>query len=202
MTAALIVFILLFLLTILLFIPVIIQAYINNNEIIIKLVLLKVIKINIKEKTILEKLKKNRKLKAKVPLKKIIELVKESFPSIKYLASKTEVNIKVNGTFGLSSADKTALTIGIINILLYNLGNLIEICFKKYVGEYNINPDFVYEKLEYSISAEVRIIPINMIVFLIKWLKVLLKYKKYILRKGGASNAGSSNRGIDENYNG
>jgi hypothetical protein len=202
MIIALIVFILLFLLVFLLFIPVIIQTYISNNEITIKLILLKVIKINIKEKTILEKLKKDNKIKAKVPLKKIIEIVTESFPSIRYLACKTEVNIKVNGTFGFSSADKTALTIGIINILLYNLGSIIENYFKKYTGEYNIIPDFVYEVLVYSISAEVRILPVNIIIFLIKWLKVLLKYKKYILRKGGASNAGSSNRRIDENYNG
>ena len=202
MIAALIVFILLFLLTILLCFPVIIQVCINNNEITIKLILLKVIKINIKEKTILEKLKKDSKLRPKVPLKKIIEIVKESFPSIKYLATKTEVNVKINGTFGFSSADKTALTIGMINILLYNLESIIQSCFKKYMGEYNIIPDFVYEKLEYSISTEVRIVPVNIIVFLIKWLKVLLKYKKYILRKGGASNAGSSNRRIDENYNG
>lgn len=202
MIATLIVFILLFLFTILLFIPIIIQAYFNNNELTIKLILLKVIKINIKEKTILEKLKKDSKFKKKIPFKKIIEIVKESLPGIRYLSSVTKVNIKVNGTFGFSSADKTALTIGIINILLYNIGSIIQSCFKKYNGEYNIIPDFVNEKLEYSISAEVHIVPVNIIVFLIKWLKVLLKYKKYILRKGGASNAGSSNRRIDENYNG
>ncbi|MDF2674842.1 MAG: hypothetical protein K0R09_3110 [Clostridiales bacterium] len=80
--------------------------------------------------------------------------------------------------------------------------SIIQIYFKKYNGEYNIIPDFVYEKVDYIISAEVRIKTINIIVFTIKWLRILLKYKKYILKKGGASNAGSSNRRIDEIYNG
>ncbi|MDF2674841.1 MAG: hypothetical protein K0R09_3109 [Clostridiales bacterium] len=80
MITALIVFILLLLLILLLFIPVIIQVYIYNNEVTIKLVLLKVIKINIKEKAIFDKFKKSKGLKKKVPLKKIIKILKESLP--------------------------------------------------------------------------------------------------------------------------
>lgn len=202
MIIALIVFILLLLLILLLFMPVITQVHINNNKVTIKLVILKVIKINIKEKTIFEKLKRSKGLKEKVPLKKIFEILKESLPSIRYLASRAEMKVKVNGTIGLSSADKTAITIGLLNMGLYNMDSIIRIYFKKYFGEYNIVPDFVYEVIDYIISTEVRIKTINIIVFMIKWLRVLLKYKKYIIRKGGASNAGSSNRRIDEIYNG
>lgn len=186
----------------LLYVPVIIKILIHNNELTIKLVILKVIKINIKEKTTFEKLKKNRIKKDNVPIKTIIEIVIKSLPSIRYLASRIKINIKIIGTLGLSSADKTALTIGILNVILYNMESIFRNYLKNYTGEYKLTPDFVNEVLKHSTSAEVYIKPVNVIVFLIKWLKVLLKYKKYILRKGGASNARSSNRRIDENYNG
>lgn len=186
----------------LLYIRVTVQILIHNNDLTIKLVLLKVIKINIKEKTTFEKLKKSRRIKEKVPIKKLIEIIDKSLPSIRYLVSKTEMDIKINGSLGLSSADKTALTIGILNVILFSMESFLKNYIKKYKGEYNLSPDFVNESLEYSISVEVSVKPLNIIAFLFKWLKVLLKYKKYIIRKGGASNAGSSNRRIDENYNG
>lgn len=194
--------ILLLILILMLIIPCIIQVSMDNNEVNIKLILFKVIKIKIKEKTTYEKLKKGRRLRNKVPLKKIIEIIKESLPSINYLASRTEVNVEFNGILGLSSADKTALTIGILNMLLYSVEGFLHNYFKSYTGQYDINPDYANEKLEYCVFVEASILPIYIVVFSIKWLKVLLKYKKYILRKGGASNARSSNRRIDENYNG
>lgn len=194
--------ILFFILLVLLFIPVIIQMNIHNNGISIKLIILKVIKIKIKEKTTLEKLKKSKVVKDKVPLKIIIEIVNKSLPSINYLASKSKVRIRINGTIGLSAADKTALAIGILNMLLYSMEGLLRNYLKYYSGVYNINPDFSQERLDYSILGEVSVLPAYITVFCFKWLKVFLKYKKYIIRKGGASNAGSSNRRIDENYNG
>lgn len=202
MKAAFIVSIFFAFFVLLLYIPVIIKIFIQNNELTIKLVLLKVIKINIKEKTTFEKLKKSRIKKDNVPIKKLIEIVIKSLPSIRYLASRIKISIKIIGTLGLSSADKTALTIGILNIILYNMESIIRNYVENYTGEYKLTPDFVNEVLKYSTSVEIHIKPVNVIVFLIKWLKVLLKYKKYIIRKGGASNAGSSNRRIDENYNG
>lgn len=202
MTAAIIIFIPAVLLVILLCISIILQVFIQNNEITTKLIIFKVIKINIKEKTTFEKIKKRRALKEKVPIKKIIEIINESLPGIRYLASKTDINIRINGTFGLSSADKTALTVGIMNMILYIIEGIIKNYMKGYTGEYNFIPDYANETLEYSLFAEIKVKPMNILVFLIKWLKILLKYKKYIIRKGGASNAGSSNRRINENYNG
>lgn len=194
--------ILLLLLIILLFIPVIIRCNINNNDISIKLILLGVIKIKIKEKTTFEKLKKSEKIKHRVPFKKLIEIIRDSLPSVKYLASRLRIRVSLEGTIGLSTADKTALSIGILNLLLYSLEGFLRNYLRHYTGQYSINPDFTGERLRFNVLAEARVMPVHMIAFSIKWLKVFLKHKKYFIRKGGASNAGSSNRRFNENYNG
>ncbi len=191
-----------FLFFILLFIPVILRVNINNNNISIKLILLGVIKIKIKEKTTFEKLKRSNKEKHRIPFKKLLEIIRDSLPSAKYLALRLRVRVNLNGTIGLSTADKTALSIGIINVLLYSLEGFLRNGLRHYTGHYCINPDFTGEKFSFNVLAEARVLPAHIIVFCIKWLKVFLKHKKYIIRKGGASNAGSSNRRINENYNG
>lgn len=195
-------FILLFLFIILLFTPVIIRGNINNNDISIKLILLGVIKIKIKEKTTFEKLKDSNKKKRRIPFKKLIEITGDSLPSVRYLAKRLRVKVNLDVNIGLSAADKTALSVGIINMLLYSLEGFLRNYLGYYFGKYSINPDFTGERFVFYILAEARVIPLHIIAFSIKLLKVFLKHKKYFLRKGGASNAGSSNRRINENYNG
>jgi len=192
--------ILLVLFVLLLLIPVTIRCNINNNDISIKLILLGVIKIKIKEKTTFDK--GSWKEKQRVPFKKLLEITRDSLPSVRYLASRLRFKVNLNGTIGLSTADKTAVSIGIMNALLYSMEVFLRNYFCNYTGQYSINPDFTGEKFSINVLAEARVLPVHIIAFSIKWLKVLLKHKKYIIRKGGASNAGSSNRRINENYNG
>lgn len=202
MLVVIIISILILIFALVMFIPIVIRVYLNDNKLSIKLILLKVIKIKIKEKTTFEKLKKEKIVREKVSVKKIIKIVKEAMPGFRYLISKTTLNIDINGSFGFSTPDRTALTYGIVNMIIYNLDSLLQIYLKKYRGSYNINPDFSNEKFEYSIYGEVKLKLFNISVFLLKMLKLILKYKKYIIKKGGASNDRSSDRRIDENYNG
>jgi hypothetical protein len=183
-------------------IPIHTLIFAENNEIEIKLILFRVIKINIKEKTTVEKMKKNKVFKRKIPLKVLIKIAKKLMPYLKRTAEKTKLKLEINIAFGLSSADRTAIVCGLINMFIYNLTNIFDIFLKRFSPSYNIIPDFVNERFDYKIKADISIKMFSLLVFSIHALKILLKYKKYLLKKGGAHNGRTSHRRFNENYNG
>lgn len=186
------------LLLLILLMKVVILIEIQKKEFQLNIILFGVIKINLTDKTkgrIKEKAEKQIKLKLD-DIKDIWEFTKDVLPEIKYILSKITIETKLNIKFGFSSADKTAIAYGLINGIIYSNENYLKLLFRDYRGEYSIYPDF---KSEEKIITGYIYLKTRFIYMIFKSLKILKKYKK---RKGGVLNVRSSDRRINENYNG
>jgi hypothetical protein len=186
-----------------LFIPVGIAIYLENTDIIIKLVVFRVIKIKIFDKTKVKKSKKAaRKLRKKIPMEVMLEIAGKILPYIKRLVLKMNIRINIELEYGLSTPDKTAVSYGIISALVNSIDNILRYETKRYYGSYKIEPDLNNEKLNIKFSSEIYTLFIHMVIFAFHALKILIKYKSYFKKEGGAINDRSCNRGTYENHNG
>ncbi|QCX32658.1 hypothetical protein FDN13_02485 [Caloramator sp. E03] len=156
----------------------------------INIILFKVIKIKINEKNKLRK--KNKASKFNVPPKIIIDIAKKSLPSIGYLINKSNINVDFSLTFGFSAPDKTALTYGLINAIIYSFDCFLSNTAKKFYSTYKIVPDLKNEKIELYLDFKIYIKLFFVLAFFFKLLKVLLAYKYYFKIKGGVA-YGASN---------
>lgn len=179
MIVSIIIGFLLMLLVIFLILPAHFKIKIAQSEVSIKLIFINVIKIKLKEKTKNEKIKKDKIIFSELNFNEKKKLLKSIFPSFKYLAAKAKVEVDLKGTIGLSTADKTAIVVGIINMIIYNFEGLFHNIFKKYNGNYKISPNFTKEILEYGLSFEVSTFSFYIIIFLIKFIKEFKSFKKY-----------------------
>lgn len=155
----------------------------RDKKIIANIVILRVIKINIYDKN--KRRKKNKASKNNIPPKIIIEVFKESLPSLKYFIEKSSLYIRLDLIFGLSSPDKTAITYGLINSFIYTLDCFLKNTSKKVDSSYNITPDLKDKRLEVCLDFNLYIRLFRVITFILKLLKVLLRYKSYFKSKGG-----------------
>lgn len=161
----------------------------------VHLILFKVIKLCLYDKT---KKRTGKKAIRKVDnINYYIKFSKETYPETKYILSKTKVLVNFTFTFGLESADKTAMLYGMINAILQSMNNIFKYIFKSYEGKYIISPNFNNAKKDINTNISIKVRPIYI---LIKLFKIIKKNKK--IKKGGALNARTSNRRANENYNG
>lgn len=155
----------------------------QDKKITINIILFKVIKIKINEKNKLRK--KNKASKFNVPPKVIVEIAKKSLPSIGYLINKSSINIDLSLTFGFSAPDKTALTYGLINSIIYSIDCYLSNTAKKFYSSYKIVPDLKNERIDFYIDFKIYIKLFFVLAFFFKLLKVLFAYKYYLKFKGG-----------------
>ncbi|MCX7884432.1 MAG: DUF2953 domain-containing protein, partial [Caloramator sp.] len=155
----------------------------RDKKIIANIVIFKVIKINIYDKN--KRRKKNKTSKSNIPPKIISELLKESLPSLKYFIEKSSIYIRLDMVFGLSSPDKTAITYGLINSFLYTLDCFLINTSKKVNSSYNITPDLKDKRFELCLDFNLYIRLFRVIIFILKLLKALIRYKSYFRSKGG-----------------
>ena len=188
-------------------ITIIIAAEPSTLKITIKL--LKVIKISIVDKTKgehgREKLTKTSDiLKKKVPFssKDLLSMVKELKEPLKSLLSKLQVELYTGFIYGLSSPDKTAISYGVINSLIYSLDLYLHKLMGKYKGSYTITPDLNKPSFDYKIKVSIAFRLFTLLPSIIKLLKTILKQKKLQQRKEGMKDGRASHRKLNENYNG
>lgn len=175
--------------------------YVNHNkDVDANIILFRVIKININDKN---RIRTQKKVKHKIDIQPnlAVKLFKKMKPHIKYLLSKTKIKIKLDIIFGLFSPDKTAITYGIVNSIIYTFDNVLRSKTKRFDSIYNITPDFNKSIFDTSLELEIYARVFNLLVFTFKALIILFKNRSYFKRKGGVFN-GSSNRRINENYTG
>lgn len=185
-----------------------IKLNLKNKDLKINIIFFSVIKIKIKAKTKKDKkgnlnviLKAKSVGKGKFDIKSILNFMLESIDSIRYLLSRVILKIDADCIFYLFSPDKTAIMYGAINSIIYNIHMVLIKELKEYKGEYNIKPDFNNKKNNINIETIFTIRNIYIVLFIFKILPLLLKYRKIFKNKGGGLNE-SSNRRLDENYNG
>lgn len=176
----------------------------NNNDNKVTLIFLYVIKIRINAKA--NKGVKTYKIKIhsvefRIRIKMLIQILRDSSEKLKYIFSKMFLNLNIDCTYYILGPDKTAILYGIGNAIIYNIVNIFNIFLKEYIGNINIKPDFENKNNYISINVSISIRFINILIFIFKMLPIIFRYKKFIKSKGGEVN-GSSDRGINENYNG
>ena len=176
-----------------------------NSCVKINIIIFRVIKIRVfdKTKTVAKPLKKAKKIKKnKFTADVILKLIKDMLPQIKYLLRKTDVKINMDFKFGLQYPDKTAELYGLINCLLYSVENVFRAFLHSLSSKYNIVPDLNHETLNLKSKLDFSFKFVYLIIFVVKSAKIIFKYKSYFKNKGGALNVGTSNRRTHENYNG
>lgn len=176
-----------------------------NSCVKINIIIFRIIKIRVfdKTKTVAKPLKKAKKIKKnKFTADVILKLIKDMLPQIKYLLRKTDVKINMDFKFGLQYPDKTAELYGLINCLLYSIENVFRAFLHSLSSKYNIVPDLNHETLNLKSKLDFSFKFVYLIIFVVKSAKIIFKYKSYFKNKGGALNVGTSNRRTHENYNG
>lgn len=188
---------------IILIIKIEIKFILNNKNLKINLIIFRVIKINLKAKAIKrgEKFKSSINDFKNIKNKDILNIANVILHKAQYLFSKMLLNLNVKCDFYILSPDKTAILYGVISSFIYNMEKILINEFKIYKGAYYFNPDFATQKNNIEIEVYMSIRNIYIIIFVIKTLPMMFKYKKLLENKGGELN-GSSNRRSNENYNG
>jgi hypothetical protein len=179
------------------------KFYLNNKDFKGIIILFKVIKININAKAIKSRGEDVYKYSdiIKGNIRNLINLIEDSSKSLKYILSKINLCINVDSSYYILSPDKTAICFGLINIIIYNLENILLLVLKEYRGNYNIKPDFQEKKNIIKIDGSISVRIIHILIFVIKLIPLILKYWKLIKNKGGDINE-SSYRRTNENYHG
>jgi hypothetical protein len=173
----------------------------HNGKTKVTVIIFGVIKFDLIDKTnVDEPLKKfTRKTP---PYRVLFEISKANFPYLKKILSVMKLHVDFNLEFGFSYPDETAISYGLINFLVYNIGDFLEMYFEKYTGNYSIVPDFKKKILNFKLKSEIKLRPVYIIRPGIKMLLIYLKYIKLYKKEGGDLNGRTSNRRFNENYNG
>ena len=173
-----------------------------NSYIKINIIIFRVIKIKVfdKTKTKADEKKTKKAEKNKLTAGVITGLIKDMLPKIKYLLRKTDIKVDMDFKFGLKYPDKTAEFYGLINCLLYSFENVFRASLHSYKSKYIILPDMNHETINFKLKSDFSFKFVYLIIFVVKSAKVIFKYKSYFRSKGGALNVGTSNRRAHENY--
>lgn len=165
-----------FIVLLLLFTRVELIVFLNNNEYDANLRVLKVIKINVNDKT------KGESEKGGDFSKLRTFLAKENRENLKYLLSKSDMKVSGTLVYGAPTPDVTAVLYGTLHALLYIIDNFLQTTFKTYSRNYSINPDMKNKRLEYEVTIRVYTRIINYLVYK----KRTKKYEEKI--RGGVEN--------------
>lgn len=184
-------------------INIVFEASPANNK--VRIVIFRLIKINIIDKTKkehgrldAEKIKKEALYK-KIDLRSMVKDLKDP---IKELSSKLQVDLKFRLVYGLSSPDKTAISYGILNSLIYSFDLGIKSLVKKYCGTYKIYPDMKKPAFDYNIEVRLSFRIFSILPSISTMLKLVLIPIYKAKRKEGMKDGRTSNRKLNENYNG
>ena len=181
-----------------------IRFYLNNKDYKVTLIFLYVIKIGINAKAS-KRIKtlniKTSSIKLKDKIKITLIIVKDSLKKLEYIIGKVIFNLNIDCTYYILGPDKTAMIYGIANTIIYNVENIFHIFFKEYNSNLNIKPDFQSKNNNIRINGNISVRIIHLLILLFKLLPIIFRYKKLTKSKGGEVN-GSSNRGVNENYDG
>ncbi len=184
-------------------ITIVIEA--SYNRIHIRMVLFRLIKITIVDKT---KDEHGRREPSKYNISTLKKLFqdKKNFLSIlgkikkimKVLLSRLQVDLRLRLVYGLSQPDKTAISYGVLNSFIYILDQ--ELCkgFKRYKRCYIIKPELKKRTLDYNIKAEISFRILTLMPSIFKLLRIVKLQK----RKAGMNDGRTSHRKLNENYNG
>ncbi|MDO6354504.1 DUF2953 domain-containing protein [Caloramator sp. CAR-1] len=186
---------LIFFIIVVIFSKTYIEIYFDLNKLNIKLNFLYVIKIKLFEKNIKEKNKTKsiRKERTRGNIE-ILELVRALISNILH---RLDVNLDIDFLFGTKEPHITAILYGMMNSFLGSLYPILKDTFKNYNQKINITP--VFDKELYDLKLDILIKIQNL--YLI-WMSIIF-LSKYIKKKGkGGFRYGTSNRSINENYNG
>lgn len=115
----------------------------------------------------------------------MLKLIKKSIQPVKYLLKKSKLYIFLDLSIGLSAPDKTAITYGLINSLVYTLDGYLKNVSKKLNSSYSIIPNFKEERIDVYLDFKLYIKVFYIFVFLYKILKILIPYRSYFKFKGG-----------------
>ncbi|MCX7904215.1 MAG: DUF2953 domain-containing protein [Caloramator sp.] len=187
--------ILVFIIIVIIFSKTYIEIYFDLKKLNVKLNFLYVIKIKLFEKNIKEKTKskspKKEKTKGNI---EILELVRTLLSNILH---RLDVDLDIDFLYGAKEPHITALLYGTINSFLGSIYPILRNAFKNYNQKINIKPVFDKEIYDLKIDILIKIQNLYLIWILIIFLS------KYIKNKGkGGFRYGTSNRSINENYNG
>lgn len=196
--------IIILLLIIIVFSKIQIKFYVNNKDFKVILIFLYVIKINLNAKASKSVKTLNNKTTSigyKSKIKIVLMIVTDILRKLKYLSGKTILNLNIDCTYYILEPDKTAVIYGLASAIIYNVENIFRIFFKEYKSNLNIKPDFESKNNNIKINGNIAVRTIFLIILLIKILPIIFRYRKLIKSKGGEVN-GSSDRRVNENYNG
>jgi hypothetical protein len=191
-------------LSIIVFSKIQINFYVKNKDFKVILISLYVIKINLNAKASKGvKTLNNRttSISYKTKIKIVLMLAKDILRKLKYLTGKTTLNLNVDCKYYILEPDKTAVIYGLASAVIYNVENLFRIFFKEYKSKLNLKPDFEGKNNNIKIEGNIKVRIIFLLILLIKILPIIFRYRKLIKSKGGEVN-GSSDRRVNENYNG
>lgn len=199
------VIVLLFFIIILLFMKITIMVEASPSKIKVRIVIFRLIK-----KTIIDKTKREHGRLDAEKIKKgafykgldIRPAIKDLKGPVKRFLSKLQIVFKLRLVYGMSSPDKTAISYGILNSLIYTLDLGVKGLVKKYKGSYTICPDMKKTCLDYSIEAGVSFRVFSILPSIFKMLEVIFKQIYAAKRKEGLKDGRTSNRKLNENYNG
>lgn len=157
--------IILFLILLLFTLRVEIELFFKNKKFNANLKIFKVIKINLKDKN-----KKERE--EKLDFARISAILnRKNTEHVKYLLSKSDMEVYGTLIFGTSYPDKTALLYGFINSLLYTIEPVIQSTFKSFEREYKVYPDLKNKKLEYEVKIKIYLKIIHYIKYKLRSMK-------------------------------
>lgn len=197
--------VLLLIIIVLLLMKITIIAEASHANIRVRIVIFRLIKISIIDKTKIEhgrldteKIKQgvfNKRLNLRSTAKGLKDPLKKLF-------SKLQIVFKLKFVYGLSSPDKTAISYGILNSLIYSFDLAVKSLVKKYSGTYTIYPDMKKPTLDYNIEVRISFRIFSILPSIFKMLKVMFTQIYRARRKEGMKDGRTSNRKLNENYNG
>lgn len=193
------VILLLLMIIVLLIMKITIIASISPLKIMVKIVIFKLIKIRVVDKT---KTEHGRLRVTKLKKINIRAITKDLLKPIMKLLSKLQIDFKFKLVYGLSSPDKTAISYGILNGLIYSFDLAIKSFVKRYNSSYTINPDMKKPDFNYKIEAKVSFRIVALLPSILRMLKIVLIQIYKDKRKEGMKDGRTSNRKLNENYNG
>lgn len=178
----------------LLFLPINIELLIKNGD--IKLIIYRLIIINLSKKVNNKEMKKVKTKKISIDYKDLLVQSKTLINIFLKFLKTTYIKLDLRLLIATSDAFNTALFFGAINTVIYGIIGYLS-SFNNFKHDINITTDFNNTKS--NIYLRVSIV-FNLFFSLIFLVRLYITIKKSL--KGGVENVRTSNRSFNENYNG
>lgn len=178
----------------LLFLPIYVEIVIKNSE--IKLIVYRLIIINLNKKENNNKMKKSKRNKMHIDYKNLLLNKKNIIYVLLKFLKTTYVNLKLRLSIATNDAFNTALLYGTSNTLIYGIIGYLSI-YNNFKHDINITCDFNSKKINIYFNISVIFNMFSIILLILRLYKIIKKSLK-----GGVEHVRTSNRSFNENYNG